>query len=282
MLLFARSARNASSIRWNGRRRYTEYVFAGRAQQEHLQQGGGVVGKQAGIARLNIAVPGLEPAVDNNDVMGAVRSQDGLVAILYQHFVELAEGQGPAVVDLHELLYRQLVTVLESPHGGEFALVVKQQAIFLPVGQHVQGITHLPHEVPAAGKDVHLVCVQKFHGGQLFQGVDPVVALGDPAYDLQVSQAAGGTFDIGLQVVLGICKLGMPGALLFQLGVEKVHTGPHLRGAGQFPYPLHQCLGSTKDPGFQQVGQYRDIGCRVVPAFFHGAHAVADIQPDVP
>ena len=57
--------------------------------------------------------------------------------ILDQYLVELAQGQCPAVVAVHKLLDGQPVAILKPPQRGQLALVIKQEAVIFPVGDHM-------------------------------------------------------------------------------------------------------------------------------------------------
>ena len=67
------------------------------------------------VASFNIAVAHLEAAIEFQNFVVALCGQQVLIKILDQYFIEHAQRLGGAVVELHELLYRQLVPVLEAP-----------------------------------------------------------------------------------------------------------------------------------------------------------------------
>ncbi len=74
--------------------------------------------------------------------------------MLQQHLVEPAELHDRAVVALHELLDGQRVgRVLVAEHLGEVDLVIEQQPVLAPAGEHVQREADLPQEGLALVQD---------------------------------------------------------------------------------------------------------------------------------
>jgi len=67
----------------SGRRDTLGFIQVG-AQQEYFQQRRGFRVEQLVTAGLDIAIAQLEPVIDDEDVVGGVRPQNGLVKILYQ------------------------------------------------------------------------------------------------------------------------------------------------------------------------------------------------------
>ena len=116
-------------------------------QQEYLQQRLGMFAEKVATAGLDIAVANMEALVKNANVIFHILAQDCLIKVLDQNLIQLPKRQSPAVVSLHELLYRQLVTVLQAPQVGNFTLVVEQQSVFFAVCNHVQCVAHLPHKI---------------------------------------------------------------------------------------------------------------------------------------
>ena len=74
----------------DGGGRYPDNFFMGNAQQEYFQQGGGGPAEQIVAARVDITVANLEALIEGANVILHILSQDGLVEILDQHFIQLA------------------------------------------------------------------------------------------------------------------------------------------------------------------------------------------------
>ncbi|MCY1433045.1 hypothetical protein D9M71_490640 [compost metagenome] len=72
------------------------------------------------------------------------------------------------------------------------------------------------------------------------------------------------------------------GLELGALGQEELLARPHVRGAGDFQHALTQGLGAGDGAAFHQVGDHRQVGARLAGAFLHRAHALTDLQADVP
>ena len=73
--------------------------------------------------------------------------EDGFAEQLQQQFVEQHDVHDRAVVALHELLDRQRVRgVFVAEALRELDLVIEQQPVLAPAGEHVQAEAHLPEE----------------------------------------------------------------------------------------------------------------------------------------
>ena len=105
---------------------------------------------------------------------------------------------------------------------------------------------------------------------------------GDPQQRLDVAQAAGGTLDVGFQVVLGVVVLGVPGALLGTLGQVEGPSRPEVLDAGGRQHRLAQVLGAGQGTAFHEVGDHRQVGQRLGGAFAQGSDALPHGQAHVP
>ena len=176
---------------------------------------------------LDIAIANLETCIDGFDLLGTLTVQNHLIKVLHQHFIELGQRQCPAVVLLHKLFHGQsLIGVVVAKQGGQFALIIKQQAVFLTPGQHVQAIAHSPQEIPAIDQRAELVFCQKFQFCQFAWIALSVLAQGYPADHLSIAQSARRALYVGFQVVFSIGVLVVATSLLTPLGPEEGITGP--------------------------------------------------------
>ncbi len=188
-----------------------------------------------------------------------------------------------AVVALHELLDGEaLGGVAEAEQLGDGALVVEQQAVLGAAGEHVQGVAHLPQEGLALAEDAQLRVVHEAGGHQVLVALAAEVALGHPADHLDVAQPAGRALDVGLEVVLGVVVAVVAADLLLPLGLEEAVGGPQpLRRQARL-HRLAQPFGTRHGAALEQVGDHRDVGRGLALAVGQRAHAVADLQADVP
>ncbi len=156
--------------------------------QEQLEHGERVARERAAVDHLEIAVAGLEAAVDRHRVTQLVVQQNGLFEQLQQHLVEALHLHDPSVIVLHELFDGEVgVFIGVAELLGQRALVFKQQAVFMPAGQQVQAVAHAPQVFFAALELAEFVIGQKAVFDQRFHGADTEVALGDPADRLDVA-----------------------------------------------------------------------------------------------
>ena len=112
--------------------------------QKHLEKRCGVFFEHVLTARGHVAVAQFESLVDRHDVHLAIGLQHGLIEGQHQYFVELRQGQRPAVVELHKLLYSEFVAIDKSPDRGQFTLMIEQQAVFFAARDGVQRVANAP------------------------------------------------------------------------------------------------------------------------------------------
>ena len=108
------------------------------------------------------------------------------------------------------------------------------------------------------------------------------MAFGYPANGLDISQATGAGFDIGLQVVLGVGKFAMPRDLLVPFGAIEFAAIPHFPGPGGFAQGLVLACITAQQSRLHQVGGNRDVVVCRLHALLDSPDAVADIQLDIP
>ena len=129
---------------------------------------------------------------------------------------------------MHELLYRELFTILVTEHAGHFRLVVKQQPVFVPVGQDVQHEPDPPEKLAGFDQGVAFCPGQDVLVRQAREGVHVVLAPGHPDQRLNIPESAGRGFYTGFQAGLGMGGFMVSCLLFVAFGV--------VEGLG-WPYP---------------------------------------------
>ena len=188
-----------------------------------------------------------------------------------------------AVVAFHELLDREpLGGIPKAKHLGNGALVIKQQAVFGTACEHMQGVAHLPKKRLALAENAQLRVIHKAVGDNIGVLLGAEVTLSHPANHLDIPQATGGAFEVGLQVVLGVVVAVVASNLLLPLGFKKAVGGPQVRGAQALAHLLTQTFRPGNEARLQQVGNHCDVCFGFPLAVVERANAVANLQADIP
>ena len=266
-------------------------------QHEHLHQGRRVRGEDAVARRLDVVVVNAKARVDRLDarLLPRASAEDRFLEVLQQDVVHLAQQQHVAVVVVHEALDGQLaVAVAVAEALRQLALMVEEQAVFAPPGDDVQAEAHAPQEAPAVEQPLALQPRQEAAVLQLgelparrFAALGAVsraaqVPLGDPQHGLDVAQAARGALDVGFEVVVDVVELRMALVLLLPLGVEEAAARPEGTLGEQLVELRRQPRRTGQAPPFEHRRGNADVLGGLAPAVGEGAHAVADVQPQVP
>src|SRR5204863_5704870 len=98
--------------------------------------------------------------------------------------------------------------------------------------------------------------------------------------DLQVAQAAGRLLEVRLERVRRVLVLGVALFLLELLRLEE-RDRIHRAGERLLHAPVERAAAG-QEARFQQRGAHRDVVARRRDATLYRAHAVADLQADVP
>ena len=252
-------------------------------QQEDLEQGEGMAAEDAGVARLDEAVAHLEAPPERCRRARLAAVQDLLLEVLEQHLVEAREGLHRAVVAFHELLDGEVgvvVAVAEAPR--QLGLVVEEQAVLAPAREQVQADADAPQQRLALGELAVLALGEEAVGDQLVQVPGAVVALGHPADHLDVAQPARALLDVGLELVGGVVEAVVARLLLAPLGGEEGLAGPDPLRPGRLAHGAVEGLVAGERARLHQVGGHRDVARRLLHALGHRAHAVADVEAQVP
>ncbi len=233
------------------------------------------------VDRLEIVVADLEARIER--LRRLIVAEDRLAEQLQQQLVEQRHVDDGAVVALHQLLDRERVGgVFVAEAARELDLIVEQQPVFVPAGQHMQAEAHLPQECLRLRQPAQFRRRQKAVGDQLIERFGAEMALRNPGDGLHVAQAAGAGLDVRLEIVGGIVGLQAPLLLLAHLGFEELAHRPDAIGRERDAHLGQQLGGAREPPRFHQRRHDADVGGALLGAFGHGAHAVADLEPDVP
>src|SRR5690606_41326720 len=186
------------------------------------------------------------------------------------------------IVLVHELLYRKIfAVVLIAEELGEFALVIEQQALFRPLGHHVQTVAHSPQIFFTAVKQGKFFFIEKMFAVQLTQCAYLIVALGYPADDLNIADAAGGIFDIGFEIVFRVIVFLVPLNLLIPFCAKKFIRGPELIRGGELLQLRTKPLIANQRARLHDIGSYGNVGACSLHTLFNRSDAVTDLQSDV-
>src|SRR5260370_29164660 len=112
-------------------------------QHEQLEQGRWITREYFRMRHFQISVANLEARIDRQR-RSALR-QDGFAKQLQQHFVQQADVHDGSIVLLHQLFDGQREAgVFIAEQLRELDLIVEQQPILAPPGQHMQSEAYLP------------------------------------------------------------------------------------------------------------------------------------------
>ena len=146
----------------------------------------------------------------------------------------------------------------------------------------MQPEAHLPKERLAGLELAQFLAGEKAVRHQLIERVGAEMAFRHPADGLNVAQAARARFDVRFEVVGGIEVAMMPLGLLTDLGLEEILRGPQAIGCERAAHAGEQRLGAGQQPRFEQGGRDADVRKAFALAVVDGAHAVADLEADIP
>ena len=143
----------------------------------------------------------LEARVDR-DRRVVWRGEDGGAEVLQQDGVELHDRLGGAVVLLHQLLAGAACRRAGKPQFfGQRRLVIEEQTVFASADVQVQVQAQALQEAFAPGEPLCFALGDEAVQVQIVPTVAKASSLGDPEDGLQVTQAAGAFFAVGLEAV---------------------------------------------------------------------------------
>ena len=162
-------------------------------------------------------------------------------------------------------------------HGG---LQVKHQPVFMAPGDGVQAGANQAQQGFVGGQLVALVFGNQAVFGQLLPVIAKTGGLGQPDHGLQITQATGGLFAVGLQRIGREVVFGVALAHFQQLAGQK-GLRVHLRGKAGVELSV-QSFAAGDATRFQQGGLRGQILGGFFQALGDGAHAGANFQPRIP
>ena len=117
---------------------------------------------------------------------------------------------------------------------------------------------------------------------QRVEGLDTEMPLGNPADDLDVPQTARAALDVGFQVVGGVAVPMMPRDLFLAFFGKELGRRPQPVGRDGGLQRFVKRGRAGKQTRFHQRSRDREVLRRLLAALFYAAHAVADLEADVP
>ena len=210
-------------------------------------------------------------------------AQDRLAEQLEQHFVEQRNVHHRPVVALHQLLDGQRVArVLVAELAGEPDLVVEQQAVLAPLVGDMQREADLPQERARGLELLQFGQSKEAVRDEAVERFGAEVALRDPGDGLDVAQAAGACLDVRLEVVGGVVVARVAVGLFAHLRLVELGGAPDVVGRQCGSHGLEQRLRAVQQARLHERGRDTDVGQALLLAVIDGAHAVADLEADVP
>ena len=210
-------------------------------------------------------------------VFGCQRRPD----VLHQDGVGQRDGLGIAVIALHQAFRGTLPRGrFEAVLGGQRVLVIEQQAVLAASDHQVQADAQVAQVLLAA---LHVL---QFLGGQeaIFFEIGPgrteAGGARDPEDDLEIAQAARRFLEIGFEAVGRLVEAQVAFllfealALIEQQGV-KVAAQAFLEGG-------EQVFVAGQQAGLDQGGLHRNVAGGLVETILYRAHAMSDLETDVP
>jgi len=234
------------------------------------------------VGYLEITVAALEPRPERQRRLVLVE-QDRFLEELQQHLVQAAELHDRTVVALHELLDRQReARVLVAEHLRELHLMIEQQPVLAPAREQMQPETDAPEKRAPLREDAQLALGQELVRHELGERARAQVPLREPADHLNVAQAPGAALDVGFEVVGRVVIARVARALLLELGAEERGTVPHAIRADASRQLREQTARAVQQARFHERRNHGDVAARLALAVVERAHAVADLETDVP
>ena len=185
---------------------------------------------------------------------------------------------------LHEAFDRALARPVGKIHPQRhFALQIKRQPVFGPVGDHVQVAAHRPEKVFGPAERAVFQPGQQADVDQFRRIAHLVDIFADPVQRVQIAQAALALFHIGFDDIAAVAQAFVPLVAFGQLLFDKLALGaggnidpePTLRLFVQGPVAPHIAA-------FQQRGADRHVGFGLAHHFIERPARMADLQPQIP
>ncbi len=160
--------------------------------------------------------------------------------------------------------------------------MVEQQPVFGTARENMQREAHPPQESLAAFQPPQLPGRQELMLDELVEGLDAEMPLGDPADHLDVAQASGASLYVWFEVVARVMVAMVSGDLLAALLSEKLLWRPDAVRSDRFLHGFEECFGARNQARLHQRRRHRQVRDGLLDALLHGAHAVPDVEADIP
>ena len=230
-----------------------------------------------------MAVANTEAVIDEFDGSATPFAQDHFLEMLEYEFIEFAQLQHVDIVVVHEPLDCQLPAAVFVPEAlRQFALMVEQQAVFAAPRNRVQAPADPRNEALGIVQRDEFTRREEALAQKILELRGAVVALRDPADELQIAQASWTAFHVGLEVVLRVVVATIAASLLLALGSEEVCGRPHLVCCYGFVHGKAKALGPHDRARLHQIGDNREVGLGFLRALFRRSHGMADFEAEVP
>ena len=250
-------------------------------QREQLEERRGAALEDVLADRFEGAVAHLEARIQRPRRLAL--GEDRFAEQLQQQLVQQAHVHDRAVVALHELLDRERVGgVLIAEALRQADLVVEQQPVLAPPGEGVKPEAHLPQKRLRLLEAAQLRDREEPVGREPVEGLGAEVTLRDPGDGLDVAQPPGPGLDVGLEVVGGVVGLQVPRGLLAHLGLEELLHRPESLGRESLAHGGEQLRDARDEARLEQRRHDTDVADAFLGALGHRAHAVTDLEADVP
>ena len=249
-------------------------------QQEAFENGARIALEYVFVAHVELLAHHLEVGIEDDRRALACRQQ-AIAEDLHDQCVELRDQFGVLVVALHQHFGRALGVGRPDAHGrGKFFLMIKQQPVFAAAGQQVQFDAHIAQQ-PIGGIELaYFGGGDELGPGQRFPVVADAGGACHPLDYLQVAASAGAFLAVGFQAVRRVVELGVAFGLFELLGPEENRRVQ--RGVEALLEIIKERTRASQVAGFQQCGLDRNVTLGFVQAVIDAAHAMTDIEPDVP
>ena len=231
------------------------------------------------VADVEKLVDRLERVVDGYRLV--LCRKEPRVQVLQHDDVDLPHELRRAVVALHQLLARGFRRrVGETELARERILLVEHEPVLAPSREIVE-----PHAQPSdqpllPRNGARLLARDEARPRQLAPRAPEAGRARDPQHGLQVAQPARAFLDVGLEVVRGVVVLEVALLLLERLRlVEERHVE---RRGNRAAERAVQRARACDPPVLEEARLHGDVGGHLRFALGDRAHAVSDLETDVP
>ncbi len=249
-------------------------------QQETLQDRVRIPPEHPWVARVEELAHRLEALVDRfRRRIGSGENRGA--EVLKQGRVQLRDRLRRPEVALHEELARALRRRgREAERLRERVLIVEEDPVLAPPREQMEADAHPREPLRVALELDRLLARDELARRQRAPVAAEPACAADPEHDLQVAEAAGRLLQVRLEAVGAVLELGMPLFLLESLRLEERLCVETVMEA---IVQLREDGAAARDQArLEQRGLHREVLRGLVAAFLDRAHAVPELEPDVP